>query len=108
MDGIERRIGDQAQVLRLNVADSVGRELALRYRVSRVPTLLLLDGSGDVVLRQEGRVRRDEVLEALEQLSGAMSHRLGFQAWALPVDVLDPPHRLSVREQPLDRSVESR
>ena len=69
MDGIERTVNDQAQVLRLNVADSVGRELAIRYDVSRVPTLVLLDGSGNTVLRQSGRLNREEVVEAVAGLS---------------------------------------
>lgn len=44
MDGIERDLGDSVQVLRLSVVDSVGRELAMRYGVRGVPTLILLDG----------------------------------------------------------------
>jgi thioredoxin-related protein len=75
VDGLERRLEDgstpspQAQVLRLNVTDSVGRRLAIRYGVRRVPTLVLLDGSGNVLLKQVGTPRRDEIIEAVEQLA---------------------------------------
>lgn len=69
MDGIERGLGDQVEVLRLNVTDSVGRELALRYGVRQVPTLLVLDGSGKVVLRQNGRLDREDVFETVGKLS---------------------------------------
>ena len=68
MDGIERDLQDKADVLRLSVTDSVGRELAVRYTVRQVPTLVVLDGEGNVVLRQAGRLRRGEVVEAVEGL----------------------------------------
>ena len=49
--------------------DGVGRELAARYGVRRVPTLVLLDGNGNLVLRQVGTPKRDEVMEAVEELT---------------------------------------
>ena len=70
MDGIERDLEGQADVLRLSVTDSVGRELAARYGVRQVPTLVVLDGGGNVVLRQAGRLRRGAVVEAVEELAG--------------------------------------
>lgn len=60
---------DQAEVLRLSVTDSVGRELAVRYAVRQVPTLVVLDGEGNVVLRQRGRLNRAEVVDAVEGLT---------------------------------------
>ena len=69
MDGIERSLDDEVQVLRLNVTDSVGRELAIRYGVRRVPTLVLLDGEGSVVLRQVGTPKRGEILDAVDRLT---------------------------------------
>lgn len=68
MDGIERELEGEAQVLRLSVTDNVGRQLAMRYGVRGVPTLVLLDGNGDVVLRQAGSPRREEILTAIERL----------------------------------------
>ena len=70
MDGIERDLEDRADVLRLSVTDNVGRELALRYAVRQVPTLVVLDGEGNVVLRQTGRLSRPKVVEAVEGLTG--------------------------------------
>ncbi len=69
MDGIERRLADQADVLRLSVTSGVGRELAIRYGVRRVPTLVLLDGEGNVVLKQAGTPKREEIAEAVKQLT---------------------------------------
>jgi hypothetical protein len=71
VDGIERRLEGQAEVLRLNVTDSVGRELAMRYGVRRVPTLVLLDGQtgpSAVVLKQAGTPNREAIVRAVEEL----------------------------------------
>jgi thioredoxin-related protein len=54
VDGLERDLEGQAQVLRLSVLDDVGGQLAMRYGVRGVPTFVLLDGAGDVVLSQRG------------------------------------------------------
>lgn len=70
MDGIERDLADDAQVLRLSVTDNVGRSLAIRYGVRGVPTLVLLDGSGNVVLQQAGSPRREEIMRAADRLTG--------------------------------------
>ena len=60
----------QAQVLRLDVTDEVGGQLALRYGVRGVPTFLLLDGAGDVMMVQVGMPDRAEIISAVEGLSG--------------------------------------
>jgi thioredoxin-related protein len=60
----------EAQVLRLSVTNNVGGQLATRYDVRAVPTLVLLDGNGNVVLRQAGSPRREEILTAVERLTG--------------------------------------
>ena len=70
MNGIEQDLEDQADVLRLSVTDDVGRQLAVRYVVQQVPTLVVLDGGGNVVLRQSGRLSRAEVVQAVEDLAG--------------------------------------
>ena len=69
MDGLERELEGQVQVLRLNILDDVGGQLALRYQVRGVPTLLLLDGAGRVVKFFEGGlVDRAAILAAVEAL----------------------------------------
>lgn len=70
MDGLERELESQAQVLRLNVMDSVGGSLAMRYGVRGVPTLVLLNGAGEVVLKQVGVPERAEITAAVQELSG--------------------------------------
>jgi thioredoxin-related protein len=69
VDRLERELEDRAQVLRLNVMDDVGGELAMRYRVRGVPTFVLLDGAGQVTLTQAGMLNRAEITAAVEELA---------------------------------------
>lgn len=68
MDGIERQLEERAQVLRVNVMSSVGRQLAGRYGVRGLPTFVVLDGAGEVVLKQVGMPQREKIAAAVEQL----------------------------------------
>jgi thioredoxin-related protein len=61
VDGLERDLEGEAQVLRLSVLDDVGGQLAMRYGVRGVPTFVLLDGAGDVVLMQGGMPDRESI-----------------------------------------------
>jgi thioredoxin-related protein len=70
VDGLERELEGQAQVLRLSVTDDVGAALAMRYGVRAVPTLVVLNGAGEVVLNQAGVPDRAEVMAAVEELAG--------------------------------------
>jgi thioredoxin-related protein len=70
VDGIERELGDEMRVLRVSVMDDVGGQLAARYGVRSVPTFVLLDGDGEIMLRQVGMPQRDEIEAALVPLSG--------------------------------------
>jgi thioredoxin-related protein len=70
VDGLERDLQGQAQVLRLGVMDDVGGTLALRYGVRGVPTLVVLNGAGELVLKQTGMLDRAEVMAAVAELSG--------------------------------------
>ncbi len=54
MDGLERDVRGQATVLRLDLLSGVGREAARTYEVRIVPTTLLFDGEGRIVLRETG------------------------------------------------------
>jgi thioredoxin-related protein len=68
VDGLERELEGQVQVLRLSVMDGVGGQLALRYGARGVPTLVLLDGEGNVVYVKTGSPNRGEILAAAEGL----------------------------------------
>ena len=66
VDGIERELKGRAQVVRLSVMDNVSGQLALRYGVQGVPTLLVLDGAGEVVYVKAGSPNRGEILAAVQ------------------------------------------
>jgi thioredoxin-related protein len=69
VDGLEQDLQGRARVLRLSVMDDVGGELAMRYGVRGVPTFVLLDGTGEVVLRQVGIPSQGEIKTAVAELS---------------------------------------
>ena len=69
MDGIERDLGDRAQVIRLSVVSKLGNEIAGRYGVRGVPTLLIFDGEGNLAERQTGIPSRQEVVARVNAMS---------------------------------------
>ena len=69
VDGIERELEGRAQVVRLSVMDSVGGQLALRYGARGVPTMVVLNGAGEVVYVKIGSPNRGEILAAVEGLA---------------------------------------
>ena len=62
VDGIEKDLKGKAEVVRLNLLSKVGREVASRYSVPAVPTILILDAEGEVVYRHTGMPDRREVV----------------------------------------------
>ena len=54
MDRLERQLGDQAELIRVDLMSSMGMELARRYGVRVSPTLLVFDGMGKVVYSEGG------------------------------------------------------
>ena len=71
VDGIEKDIKDEAEVVRLNLLSAVGREVASRYGVSAVPTILILEPDGTVAYRHTGTPDRREVVDVA--VAGAVS-----------------------------------
>jgi thioredoxin-related protein len=70
VDRLENDLEGQAQVLRLNVWSSVGREIGWRYGVQGLPTFFLFDGAGQLLYKQAGRLDVDRVRAELN--SGEM------------------------------------
>jgi thioredoxin-related protein len=68
VDRLERDLEGRAQMLRISLWSSVGRELAARYGVRGVPTFLLFDGSGEVIHSQRGRLDADRVKAEISSL----------------------------------------
>ena len=69
MNGIEKELKPQGvQVIHLDANSAVGQQLARQYGVRGVPTLIVLESTGEPVLRQMGRVDKESVLETFAQL----------------------------------------
>lgn len=69
VDGLEQNLDGKANVVRLDLLSSVGRQAAGYYGVRGVPTLILTDGHGSVVLTQVGLIRAGAVQDAVDQLT---------------------------------------
>ncbi len=68
VDGIEKDLRGKAEVVRLNMLSRLGREIASRYGVPAVPTLVVLDGDGNVIHKRTGRPDRREVVARVSAL----------------------------------------
>jgi thiol-disulfide isomerase/thioredoxin len=67
MRGLERDLRGRADVLRLNVAEEVGRRARAQFGTTLVPALILLDGRGNELHRSEGRPpQRAQIFAALD------------------------------------------
>ena len=71
MDGLERDLKGRAAVLRLDLMSGVGREAASQFGVKAVPTTLVFDGSGQVILRQVGSVDAGAIRTQIADLAVA-------------------------------------
>jgi thioredoxin-related protein len=68
VDRLERDLEGQAQVLRLSVWGSVGKQLAATHAVRGVPTFLLFDGEGQMIHRQVGRLDATRIKVEIDSL----------------------------------------
>ena len=62
VNGIEEELEGTARVIRLDISSDRGKEVAGRYGVEAVPTVVVLDGGGEVVHRESGVPDREEVV----------------------------------------------
>jgi thioredoxin-related protein len=69
VDGLEAELEGRAEVMRISLLSSVGRGLAVRYGVRGVPTMLVFDGTGEVIYGKGGMPDRAEIVATVEQLS---------------------------------------
>ena len=59
-------------MLHLNVMEEVGRQLALRHGVTGVPAFILLNGEGEVILKQFGMPDREAITQAVAGIGGGI------------------------------------
>jgi hypothetical protein len=65
VDRIEEQLTGEAQVLRLDVLSEAGREAIDQYGIRGLPTLLILDGCGQVVATYSGVPSAEQVVETV-------------------------------------------
>ena len=70
MNRLEKELGAQANVVRLNVLSSIGRTLGGQFGVRAVPTFILLDDQGNTIFRQSGRIDTTKVKDLVYQVNG--------------------------------------
>jgi thioredoxin-like negative regulator of GroEL len=68
VDGLERSLEGKADVLRLDVRSQVGSQAAMAFGVRGVPTLIVVDGSGQPALTQAGAINDADVLAEVDEL----------------------------------------
>ena len=68
MDGVEKQLAGKASVVRLDMFSQVGQQAAARYGVRATPTLIVIDGQGQVVYRQVGLPRSDQLVAQVEAM----------------------------------------
>ena len=61
MDGIEQELSPRLEILRINVQDNVGRELAPVYDFEYTPTYIFFDAQGHELWRTIGEIDPQEV-----------------------------------------------
>jgi thioredoxin-like negative regulator of GroEL len=69
VDGLERDLAGRAKVVRLDLLSSVGQQAAGHFGVRGLPTLLVVDGEGQVILTQVGLLRPGEVRSQIDLLA---------------------------------------
>ena len=65
MDGLESELGTKLYVLRVNVQDPVGRELAPVYDFEYTPTYLFFDATGHELWRTIGEIDPQKVRDSV-------------------------------------------
>lgn len=65
MHGFKEEMAGKVDVVHLNLASAVGREVGGRYGIKMVPTSLLFDNDGRLVRRIDGLPRKEELVQAV-------------------------------------------
>ena len=68
MNGIEKDLEGQAKVVRLNLLDKLGREIASAYDVRAIPAMIVFDGAGRVRLSHQGVPNRQRIVQEVNRL----------------------------------------
>ena len=65
---IESLLGDEAQVMRLNILEAEGRKAAMLYAVRAVPTIVVIDACGNEAAVYVGFASAQQVVNTVKTL----------------------------------------
>ena len=65
MDGLETEMGTRLHVLRVNIQETVGRELAPVYDFEYTPTYIFFDAQGNELWRSVGEIDVQRVRDSM-------------------------------------------
>ena len=68
MDGLKEKLRGTASVMRLNLSEEVGSQMARRLNVHSVPTFIVFNGSGQEVWRKGGFPDQTAILRVIEPI----------------------------------------
>lgn len=68
VDGLEKRVHGQADILRIDLLSTAGRQAGRCYQVVMLPTLIAFDGQGRELLRQSGMIDANALRAAISGL----------------------------------------
>jgi thioredoxin-related protein len=67
VDGLEGELGAKIHIIRLNIQEPVGRELAPVYGFQYTPTFIFFDSQGNERWRQVGDLNPERVRQSVSQ-----------------------------------------
>ena len=66
VDGLEQELEGQLLVIRLNIQENIGRELAPVYGFEYTPTFIFFDAQGNELWRQIGGLDTERVRQSIK------------------------------------------
>ncbi len=66
MDGLENELGDKLHIIRIDIQQTVGRELAPVYGFEYTPTYIFFDAKGNEVWRSVGEIDPQKVYDSVK------------------------------------------
>jgi thioredoxin-related protein len=66
VDGLENELGDKLHIIRIDIQQQVGRELAPVYGFEYTPTYIFFDAKGNEVWRSIGEIDPQKVRDSVK------------------------------------------
>lgn len=66
MDGLENELGDKLHIIRVDIQQTVGRELAPIYGFEYTPTYIFFDAKGNEIWRTIGEMDPQKVRDSVK------------------------------------------